>query len=117
MSNSTTTPPARDTLIDLRFERGMTREDIAEHYGVSIATVRRWIKDLDVPRPRRKKQKRSPNLAPNGAIIGDYDGGYSRFEKARIKLGARLIDRPGYGYYLDGRPATIDAIYAAAETL
>lgn len=112
--------PSRETLIDLRFTKNMTREDIAEHFDVSIATVRRWIKDLDVPRPvRSKPNKRDKNLSPSGEIIAKLapDEGYTSIEKAKIRLGGRLVERQGYGYYLDGKPAKIDLILKTAGVL
>lgn len=107
--------PQREALIELRFERNMTREEIAEYYNVSIATVRRWIKELGVPRPaRQKKPIRLQNITPSGEIIADVAEGYTRFEIARIRLEGRVIERTGYGYYLDGRPASVAAILSAA---
>lgn len=107
--------PARETLIELRFEKNMTREDIAEHFKTSVATVRRWIKELEVPRPaRRKKPKRVKNITASGEIIGELDDGYSRFERARILLEGRVVERTGRGYYLDGRPASAEDILEAA---
>jgi transposase len=109
--------PNREKLIELRFTKGMTREDIADHFEVSIATVRRWIKDLNVPRPTRSKpSKRDKSLSPSGEIIAklDPDERYTSLEVAQMRLGGRLIEVKGFGYYLDGRPARIDAILEAA---
>lgn len=108
--------PSRERLIELRFEKAMTREDIAEHFEVSIATVRRWIKEMDVPRPsRRTRPKRPKHLSPSGEIVAKLDDGYNTMERARITLGGRLVVRRGYGYYLDGKPAHVDEILAAAQ--
>lgn len=107
--------PTKELLIELRFKKGMTREDIAEHFDVSIATVRRWIKEMDVPRPsRRTRPKRANHLTSSGEIVGKTDDGYTTLERAQMKLGSRLVERPGFGYYLDGRPAHIDRILEAA---
>lgn len=103
--------PKREKLVELRFDKGMTREGIAEYYGVSIATVRRWIKDLDVPRlSRRAKPK---HLTSSGEIIAKVDKGYTVIERAMMKFGGRLVERDGFGYYLDGKPAHTDAIIEA----
>lgn len=107
--------PSREKLIELRFEKGMTREDIAEYFDVSIATVRRWIKELDVPRPtRRARPKKPKHLTSAGEIVAKLGDGYNKLERAKMKLGGRLIEKPGYGYYLDGRPAHVDRIIEAA---
>ena len=108
--------PSREQLIGLRFEQGMTREDIAEHFDVSIATVRRWIKEMDIPRPRRSQKPKQKNLTRLGEIIAPAGDGRNRMERAQIVLGGRLIEKIGFGYYLDGYPADIDTILAAAGT-
>lgn len=114
MTNEVSTP-SRELLVELRFEKGMTREGIAEYFNTSVATVRRWIKELDVPRPvRKKKPQRLQSISSSGEIIGQIDDGYSRFEKARILLEGRVVDRTGRGYYLDGRPSSAEAIMNAA---
>ena len=110
------TPPTREDLIELRFEQGLTREDIAAKYGVKTAIVRKWIKDFDIPRPKSRKN-REKKITPIGELIAEPDDGYTSLEKAQLILGARLIERPGYGYYLDGRPAHIDQIIETAQQL
>ena len=108
--------PSRSELIKLRFDDGMTREDIAEHFDVSIATVRRWIRDLEIPRPsRRRAAKRPSHLTSSGEIVANPLSGETSLERARKILQGRVIERLGYGYYLDGRPATIDEILRAAD--
>jgi hypothetical protein len=110
--------PERKVLIELRFGKQMTREAIAEYFSVNVATVRRWIKDLDVPRPtRRKTIPRAPHLTSSGEIVSPItnDEAYTSIENARIILEGRLIVRHGYGYYLDGRPAHIDVVLDAAK--
>lgn len=108
--------PTREKLIELRFEKGMTREDIAEHYDVSIATVRRWIKEMEVPRPsRRSRPKRPKHLTSSGEIVAKADDHYNKLERARITLEGRVVERSGRGYYLDGKPASAEEIIAAAQ--
>ena len=100
--------PTRDKLVELRFDRGMTREDIAEHYGVSVTMVRRWIKKLEIPRlSRRAKPK---HLTSSGEIVAKADYGYTVIETAMMKLGGRMVERDGFGYYVDGTPAHVDRI-------
>jgi len=107
--------PSREVLVALRFEKGMTREDIAEYFKVSTATVRRWIKEQNVPRPaRRKKPKRTRNMTSTGEIIGEIGDGYSRLERARIVLEGRVIEKVGKGYYLDGKPCSAEKLLVAA---
>ena len=108
------TTPSRAALIELRFEHGMTREGIAEHHAVSIATVRRWIRDLDVPRPtRRSRPKRAKHLTPSGEIVAKTDDMYTDLERARINLEGRVVEFHKKGYYLDGRPGSAAEIIAA----
>lgn len=45
-------------------EKGATYAEIAEAYNVSIATVKNWITDNDLPTPQRKKR---------GVVISDRD--------------------------------------------
>lgn len=107
--------PSKEILIGLRFEKGMTREDIAEHFNTSVATVRRWIKELGVPRPvRKQKPIKLTSLGGSGEIVASLDDGYTRFERARMVLEGRVVERTGLGYYLDGRPASADDIMRAA---
>ncbi|QJA43143.1 hypothetical protein [Phaeobacter phage MD18] len=109
------TPP-REKIIELRFDRGMTREDIAEHFDVSIATVRRWIKELNVPRPsRRSRTKRPKHLTSSGEIVAKVGDAYNKLERARMTLEGRVVERAGRGYYLDGKPASADEIIEAAQ--
>jgi len=109
--------PSKELLTTLRFDSCMTREEIAEHFNTSVATVRRWIKELGVPRPTRQKpSKKNAHLSNIGEIIVDGGDGYSRFERARIVLEGRVIEFTGRGYYLDGRPARATDIIAAAGT-
>lgn len=107
--------PTRDELVDLREKQGLTREQIAEHYDVSLATVRRWIRDLNVPRPSKQVRYKQPtHLSRDGAIIADLDDGLTVMERAQKILGDRLVEKRGYGYMLDGRPASSKAVVHAA---
>lgn len=109
------TTPTRDDLIRLREKEGMTREQIAEHYDVSLTTVRRWIKELKVPRPSKQARvQQTRHLSREGAIIADPDDGMTVMERARSILGARCTERRGVGYILDGRPVSSRAVVHAA---
>lgn len=107
--------PDRNEIITLREEKGMTREQIAEHYDVSVGTVRRWIKDLNIPRPtRRSRPELSVNMTPSGGLIGRIDNGLTSLERAITILGSRFTEDRRKGYMLDGRPANINAILKEA---
>ena len=107
--------PTRKELIKLR-EDGYTRERMAEHYDVSINTIRKWIKDLKVPRPSKDAcSKREVYLSRNGEIIARPDDGRTTLEIAIEILEDRFEERRGLGYFLDGRPASVDKILAAAK--
>lgn len=108
--------PTLEKMIELREKQGLTREEIAEHYGVSVTVVRRWIKDLGVPRRTRKtKTRRHKHLSSSGEIIAKPDSGLTTLDRAKIKLKERLVERRGYGYYLDGRPVSIFTVLQAVE--
>lgn len=107
--------PTRDDLIHLREKEGLTREQIAEHYEVSLATVRRWIKELNVPRPSKQVRYKAPSpLSRLGEIIADPDDGKTVLERAMDTLGDRVTEKRGYGYMLDGKPASTQRIVHAA---
>jgi transposase len=106
--------PDREEIIGLR-EQGMTREKIAEHYDVSITTVRRWIKQHNIPRPSKQaRRKRESHLSRNGEIIAPLKDERPILEQAQEILGERFTEKRFVGYVLDGRPAHVDAIIAAA---
>lgn len=98
--------PDRETLTKLRQE-GMTRDEIAAYYGVTLARVKRWISDLEVPTPRIKKAKKSetPPL--------DMDDGLTLIERAQRILGRRMGE-DYRGYLLDGRPVRVDILIQSA---
>lgn len=107
--------PTRDELIRLREEQGMTREKIAEHFEVSLTTVRRWIKEMDIPRPTKQIiSKRDSHLSRYGEIIADPGDGLTLMERVKAVLGDRLTEKRGIGYFLDGRHVSTQAIVHAA---
>jgi len=108
--------PTKEQLVELRFDRGLTREGIAEHFNVSTATVRRWIKELKIPRPTRQATaKRPKHLSLNGEIVASLGDGYNDLERARIALEGRVVEFLGKGYYLDGKPASAEEVIAASR--
>lgn len=109
------TTPTRDDLIRLREDEGMTREQIADFYDVSLTTVRRWIKDLKVPRPSKQARNLpSKPLTRFGEIVADPDDGITVMERAEQILGDRFSERRGLGYFLDGRPVSSRRVVEAA---
>lgn len=109
------TTPTRDDLIRLREDEGMTRDQIADHYDVSLTTVRRWIKELNVPRPTKQARNQTQNkLTRFGEIVAPLDDGLTVMERAQSILGDRLTERRGVGYVLDGRPVSSRRVVEAA---
>ena len=109
------TTPSREELINLRETQGMTREQIAEHYEVSLTTVRRWIKEMKVPRPTKQaRQRRNKNISRIGEIIAEPDDGFTVMDRAKTILGDRLTERRKMGYYLDGRPVNTRGVIEGA---
>ena len=53
-------------------------------------------------KPRRRKYK----LTKPVVVRFPEDEGLSIMEKAAIRLGSRLVEKRGRGYYLDGKPAS-----------
>ena len=107
--------PTREEIIDLREKQGLTREQIAEHYDVSLTTVRRWIKELNIPRPSKQVRYKEPShLSLLGEIIADPDDGMTIMERAFKILGDRLTEKRHVGYVLDGRHASSRAVIHAA---
>ena len=102
----------RDDLIYLQDEMRMSKEDIAVKYGRSLRTVVRWFREKKVP----PAQSRRPSKILTSAEACQYLSmdGETSLEKAQSILGGRLMERIGYGYYLDGKPCTISALLTAA---
>ena len=109
------TTPTRDNLIRLREDKGMTREQIADYYGVSLTTVRRWIKELKVPRPTKHARNQPSKLrALFGETITDPDDGFTVMELAEQILGDRPVIKRHHGFVLDGRPVNTRTVVEAA---
>lgn len=108
--------PNRHELIALR-DKGLTRPEIATHYGVTLRTVRRWITELGIPRPTartRSRTRRKRGVGVLGEIIAPPDDGFTVLEKAKRVLGDRMGEKRGYGYTLDGQVCNVDRLLKAA---
>lgn len=109
------TTPTRDELIRLREDEGMTREQIADHYEVSLTTVRRWIKELKIPRPSKQARNQTTKLYKRfGELVADPDDGITIMERAEQILGTRLTYSRNRGRMLDGRPVHTRKVVEAA---
>ena len=103
--------PSREELEALRDE-GYTRERIAQHYGVPLSRVKRWLKKLGFGRAERRIPAEPTNLP---AADLPFDSGLTIMEKAKLILGSRLREDRHLGYLLDGRVANTEKIIAAAR--
>lgn len=107
----TDTPmPSRDELMKLRAD-GLSREKIAEYYGVALSRVKRWIRILEIPTTYQSRGK-SKIRASNGIDLG-VDYGLTNIEKARAILGKRM-SQDYRGYLLDGKVVRLDILLQAA---
>jgi len=107
--------PTRDELQRLR-DSGLTREQLGEYftkkfgYKVGLPQIKRWISALGVkPAPQRPSRAR-----PKKREEPRIEDGYSLIDIAAFRLGDRLTEKRGRGYYLDGRPASTAVILEAA---
>lgn len=103
--------PNREDLVRLR-EQGMSREQIAEYYNVSLSRVKRWIKDLSIPTASQSSNGKMKQRASDGVALGT-DHGVTVIEKARLILGKRM-GQDFRGYLLDGRPVRVDILLRTA---
>jgi len=102
--------PDRAELVRMR-QQGLTREQIAEHFGVALSRVKRWIKELNVPPDgfiRKEKIQHS-----EGEVL-TIDHGLTLVERAKNVLGPRMVEDRNRGYLLDGRPVRVDILIRAA---
>jgi len=102
-------PPTKAELQGHR-DKGWSREEIADHYGVGLTTVKRWIKLLGIgPRttrnsPKKPKAKKEPKL----------EEGYTIMDILAFRLGDRLGENKN-GYTLDGKPCNLDDLMVVAR--
>lgn len=102
--------PPRNELVELR-DLGYTREEMAQHYGVPLSRVKRWLSRHGFARPERKVAVEPVNMP-----IADLplDCGLTLMERAKVALGKRLVEDRHRGYLLDGKVAGTDRIVQAA---
>lgn len=96
--------PNLEDIIALR-EKGMSRKQMAEYYGVTLSRVKRWIVELKIPKAVRRFRKK--------AVGARFEEGLTLVEKARMMLGKRMSE-DFRGYLLDGRPVRVDVLLRAA---
>lgn len=104
--------PTKEELEKLR-DKGLTRPEIAEQYGVSISQVKRWISIYGMGKQPRKRRPLISAPVNRGEIL-HADHGMTLIELAKRVLGNRLAYCRTRGYLLDGRPRNVDFIIEAA---
>lgn len=103
--------PTTEELMGLR-NSGLTRQQIADKFGVSLSQVKRWIADMNVEPRRNKRSKRGQG--ENRPRYASLDEGVPLMEKAKQILGPRLQE-DHRGYLLDGRPVSSWKVVEAAK--
>lgn len=107
------TTPSKEDLEVMR-DRGDTRQEIADHYGVNISQVKRWIASLQVKKKIiRKPAEQKPPRPSRGSILPE-DEGLTVIEKAKRILGPRLQEKKGIGYTVDGKVVNTDEVLRLA---
>ncbi len=105
--------PSKEDL-EAKRSAGLTRKEIAVHYGVNISQVKRWISSLQVEKKIvRKPVDPKPHKPARGALLPE-DTGMTVIEKARRILGPRLTEKKGLGYLVDGRICNTDEVLRLA---
>lgn len=104
----TKTYPPEATLLELR--QNHTNIEIAEKYGVSTSTVKRWIRSYNIPH----REKNTTSHIINERKKPSPQTGLGLMDRARSILGSRLTE-DRIGYKLDGRYARTDSILKAAN--
>lgn len=119
------TSPPKATIEALR-TMGLTRQDIADQFGVSLPTVKAWIRKYGIAAPERKRKpkkdpfigaavemgtllprdRRSQKIIPLGENV-------SLMDRCKQVLGKRMSE-DHRGYVLDGRPASSIQVANAA---
>ena len=98
--------PSRAELLALRNE-GMTRDEMAAHYKVSLSVVKDWIRDAKLPPPREGELVANTSLT----VAFTYCGPYQR--TAHANEGA--ISCPGRGLGRNRRQGLVAPVcYAGA---
>lgn len=76
--------------------------------GKKVASI---FRELDV---RKNTRKTAPKPIKMKKEFIDPNNGLSLMERAKKVLGPRMTERVGFGYYLDGKPASAFVIAEAA---
>lgn len=105
--------PTQEDLKEFR-ELGYTRQEIADHYGVTLAQVKRWISELNVPKKVALKTSEGEESKITRSLSLPADYGMTLMEKAQEVLGPRLVYKKHVGYFVDGQPRSCDAIVKMA---
>jgi hypothetical protein len=93
---------------------GMSRDEIAVFYGVSLSRVKRWIKEFAIETSSAPKRSHANARAKKekSRALG-HDEGITILEKVRLILGQRVTE-DYRGYLLDGRPVRTDVLVRTA---
>lgn len=106
--------PTKEDLEEFR-ELGYTRQGIADFYGVTLAQVKRWISDFQVPKKVTQKPKTGGEDSKiNRSLSLPPDFGLTVIEKAQEILGSRMVYDKHRGYFVDGQPMSCDKIVKMA---
>lgn len=105
--------PSKDEIESLR-SQGLTRQEIADHFGVNISQVKRWISGLQVTKKIVRKPSEHKPTRPSKGVTLPEDDGLTVLEKAKRILGPRFVEKKGVGYLVDGRIVNTDEILSLA---
>lgn len=100
--------PTKEELEELR-ELKYSRSEIAEHFGVSLAQVKRWLTDYDITKRNRKKVTIDSARVSRGIPL-PTNYGVTLVEQAQNILGTRMVHDKHHGYKVDGRPMKVTDI-------
>lgn len=106
-------PPKREEIEALR-SSGMTRQQLATHFKVSVHTIKKWITVLGVKKKFERKIRPKKTPAIKKVDLHPYDG-LTGMEKAKQVFGDRLQECRVRGYLLDGKPTSASYILEAAK--
>lgn len=104
--------PSKEEMDALR-EAGKTRQQIADHFGVTLSAVKRWIASLGVVDRKSRRQPKEVTRPREKPRYQPLDDGESLMDKAKAVLGKRMGE-DHRGYILDGRPCSSWQIVNAA---
>lgn len=105
----------KEQIEDLR-EYNWTREQIADHFGISLSRLKRLISSMDVKKKVVKTNKVKEVKKPNKGQKLPTNYGMTRLDIAKAVLGDRFKEDKIRGcYLLDGVPTNINKILDAAD--